>query len=79
MNKSACSNLSNLIKLIIIFIQTTEKENIIANIDSKPMSQIISKLLDTKYYPYLNDLSIVIDILMDKTPEFYIKNFVVKE
>ena len=76
MNKSACSNLSNLIKLIIIFIQTTEKENIIANIDSKPMAQIISKLLDTKYYPYLNDLSILIDILMDKAPEFYIKNFV---
>ena len=76
MNKSACSNLSNLIKLIIIFIKTTEKDNIITFIDSKPMAQIISKLLDTKFYPYLNDLSILIDILMVKAPEFYIKNFI---
>ena len=76
MNKSACSNLSNLIKLIIIFIKTTEKDNIIEFVDSKPMAQIISKLLDTKFYPYLNDLSILIDILMVKAPEFYIKNFI---
>ena len=76
MNKSACSNLSSLIKLLIIFIKTTEKENIISNIDSKPMAQIISKLLDTKFYPYLNDLSILIDNLMIKAPEFYIKNFI---
>ena len=75
MSKSACSNLSNLIKLLIIFIKTTEKDNIITHIDSKPISQIISKLLDTKYYPYLNDLSVLIDILMEKAPEFYIKNF----
>ena len=76
MNKSACSNLINLIKLILIFIKTTEKDNIISHIDSKPMSQIVSKLLDTKYSPYLNDLSILIDILMTKAPEFYIKNFI---
>ena len=76
MNKSACGNLSNLIKLIIIFIKTTDRENIINNIESKPISQIISKLLDTKFYAYLNDLSILIDILMNKAPEFYIKNFI---
>ena len=76
MNKSACSNLSNLIKLLIIYIKTTEKDNIIQYIDSKPMAQIISKLLDTKFYPYLNDLSILIDILMSKAPEYYIKNFI---
>ena len=76
MNKSACNNLSNLIKLIIIFIKSTEKENIISYIDSKPMAQIISKLLDTNFFPYLNDLSILIDILMSKAPEFYIKNFI---
>ena len=76
MNKSACSNLSNLIKLIIIFIKSTEKETIISYIDSKPMAQIISKLLDTNFLPYLNDLSILIDILMNKAPEFYIKNFI---
>ena len=76
MDKSACSNLSSLIKLLIIFIKTTEKENIISHIDSKPMAQIISKLLDTKFYPYLNDLSVLIDNLMNKAPEFYIKNFI---
>ena len=76
MNKSACSNLSNLIKLLIIFIKTTEKDIIIQYIDSKPMAQIISKLLDTKFYPYLNDLSVLIDNLMSKAPEFYIKNFI---
>ena len=76
MNKSACSNLSNLIKLILIFIKTTDKDNIIENIDSKPMSRIISKLIDTKYYPYLNDLSVLIDLLMSKAPDFYIKNFI---
>ena len=76
MNQSACGNLGNLIKLIIIFIKTTEKENIISYIESKPMAQIISKLLDTKFYLYLNDLSVLIDILMNKAPEFYIKNFI---
>ena len=76
MNKSACGNLSNLIKLIIIYIKSTEKENITTYIDSKPISQIISKLLDTNFFPYLNDLSVLIDILMSKAPEFYIKNFI---
>ena len=45
MSKSACSNLDNLIQLILVFIKSTDKDNIIAHIDSKPMSQIISKLL----------------------------------
>ena len=47
MSKSACGNLDNLIQLILVFIKNTDKENIIAHIDPKPMSQIISKLLDT--------------------------------
>ena len=75
MSKSACSNLDNLIQLILVFIKTTDKDNIIANIDSKPISQIISKLLDTKYYVYLNDLSTLIDILMTKTSNYYMNNF----
>ena len=50
MSKSACSNLDNLIQLILVFIKTTDKDNIIANIDSKPISQIISKLLDTSFF-----------------------------
>ena len=76
MTKSAASNLENLMQLILIFIQTTDKDNIIAFIDSKPVSQIISKLLDTKYYVYLNDLSILIDVLMTKAPSVYLNNFI---
>ena len=76
MSKSACGNLDNLIQLILVFIKNTDKENIIAHIDPKPMSQIISKLLDTKYYLYLNDLSTLIDILMTKTSNYYMNNFI---
>ena len=76
MSKSACGNLDNLIQLILVFIKTTDKDNIIAYIDPKPMSQIISKLLDTKYYLYLNDLSTLIDILMTKTSNYYMNNFI---
>ena len=76
MTKSACSNLENLMQLILVFIQTTDKENIIACIDSKPIAQIIGKLLDTKYYVYLNDLSTLLDILMTKAPNFYLNNFI---
>ena len=75
MNKSACSNVDNLVQLILVFIKTTDKDNIIAHIDPKPMSQIISKLLDTKYYVYLNDLSLLIDILLTKTSNYYMNNF----
>ena len=76
MSKSACSNLDNLIQLILVFIKTTDKDNIIAYIDPKPMSEIISKLLDTKYYVYLNDLATLIDILMAKTSNYYMNNFI---
>ena len=76
MSKSACSNLDNLIQLILVFIKTTDKDNIIAYIDPKPMSEIISKLLDTKYYVYLNDLATLIDILMTKTSNYYMNNFI---
>ena len=75
MSKSACGNLDNLIQLILVFIKTTDKDNIIAYIAPKPISQIISKLLDTKYYVYLNDLSTLIDILMTKTSNYYMNNF----
>ena len=76
MSKSACGNLDNLIQLILIFIQTTDKDNIISHVDPKPISQIISKLLDTKYYVYLNDLATLIDILMTKTSNYYLNNFI---
>ena len=76
MSKSACGNLDNLIQLILVFIKTTDKDNIISHVDPKPMSQIISKLLDTKYYVYLNDLATLIDILMTKTSNYYMNNFI---
>ena len=76
MNKSACSTLSNLVKLILVFAKTASKENIESCINSKQMAQIISKLLDTKYEPYVNDLVTLIEIFMSKTPEHFIKNFI---
>ncbi len=75
MTKSACSTLSNLVKFLQIFTYSAEK-NVIENfMDSKPLSQIISKLLDTKYLPYLSDLIELLNCLMKKCPEHFIVNF----
>ncbi len=76
MSKSACSTLSNLIKFLIIFIKSADKNIIIKNIHSKSLAQIISKLLDTKYLPYLNDLIILMSELLSKCPEHFIVNFI---
>jgi hypothetical protein len=76
MSKSACSTLSNLIKFLIIFIKTADKDIIIKNIHSKSLAQIISKLLDTKYLPYLNDLILLMSELLSKCPEHFIVNFI---
>ena len=40
------------------------------------MAQIISKLLDTKYLPYLNDLILLMSELLSKCPENFIVNFI---
>ena len=76
MSKSACSTLSNLIKFLIIFIKSADKNIIIQNIHSKSLAQIISKLLDTKYLPYLNDLILLMTELLSKCPEHFIVNFI---
>ena len=76
MNKSACSTLNNLIKLILVFSKKASKENIQNCINSKQMAQIVSKLLDTKYEPYVTDLVSLLEIFMSKTPEHFIKNFI---
>jgi len=76
MNKSACSTLNNLVKLILVFSKTATKEYIQNCINSKQMAQIISKLLDTKYDPYVLDLVSLMEIFMSKTPEHFIKNFI---
>ena len=76
MSKSACSTLSNLIKFLIIFIKSADKNIIIKNIHSKSLAQIISKLLDTKYLPYLNDLILLMSELLSKCPEHFIVNFI---
>ena len=76
MNKSACSTLSNLVKVILVFSKSASKENIQICINPKQMAQIISKLLDTKYEPYVNDLVSLIEIFLSKTPEHFIKNFI---
>ena len=75
-NKSACSTLNNLVKLILVFSKTATKEDIQDCINSKQMAQIISKLLDTKYEPYVLDLISLLEIFMSKVPEHFIKNFI---
>ena len=75
-NKSACSTLNNLLKLILIFSKTADKANIEKYINSKQMAQIISKLLDTKYDPYVSDLLSLLEIFMSKVPEHFIKNLI---
>jgi hypothetical protein len=75
-NKSACSTLNNLVKLILVFSKSATKENIQKCINSKQMAQIISKLLDTKYDPYVLDLISLLEIFMSKAPEHFIKNFI---
>ena len=76
MNKSACSTLNNLVKLILVFSKSASKEYIQNCINSKQMAQIISKLLDTKYEAYVHDLISLLEIFMTKTPEHFIKNFI---
>ena len=76
MTKSSCSTLNNLIKLIFAFSKTSSKEYIEDSLNPKQMAQIISKLLDTKYEPYVNDLISLLEIFMTKTPEHFIKNFI---
>ena len=76
MSKSACSTLSNLVQLILAFSKTSTKENIENCINPKQMAQIIGKLLDTRYEPYVNDLLALLEIFMTKCPEHFIKNFI---
>ena len=76
MSKSACSTLNNLVKLILIFSKTASKENIQNYINPKQMAQIISKLLDTKYEPYVYDLISILEIFLSKIPEHFIKNLI---
>ena len=76
MTKSSCSTLNNLIKLIFAFSKTSSKEYIENYLNPKQMAQIISKLLDTKYEPYVNDLLSLLEIFMTKVPEHFIKNFI---
>ena len=75
-NKSACSTLNNLVKLILAFSKSASKETIENCINSKQMAQIISKLLDTKYEPYVNDLIYLLEIFMSKVPEHFIKHLI---
>ena len=75
MHKSACSTLSNLVKLVLSFSNTAKKEDIEKFLNSKQMAHIISKLLDTKYENYILDLISLLEILMEKAPEHFIQNF----
>ena len=76
MNKSATPNLNYLVKFILIFSKTATKEYIQNYINSKKMAQIISKLLDTKYEPYVDDLISLLEIFLEKTPQHFIKNLI---
>ena len=67
---------NNFIRLISSFINNATKEDIILFLPSKPISQIIIKLLNTKKYNSVNDSISLIKCLLDKAPENYIVSFV---
>ena len=75
-NKSTNKILVKLIKLILAFINNTEKKDIIQFLPSKPISQIIMKLLDSKSNSSILDAISLTDALLVKAPEYYIVNFI---
>ena len=76
MNKSINKILNHLIKLILTFIDNSDKNDIISFLPPKPISQIIIKLLDTKNNNNLLDAISLVKSLLEKTPENYIVNFI---
>ena len=66
----------NFIRLIFSFINNATKDDIILFLPSKPISQIIIKLLNTKKNSSVNDSVNLIKCLLDKSPDNYIVNFV---
>ena len=76
MYKSACSTLNNFIKVILAFSRTASKEDIENYINSKQITRVISKLLDTKYDLYVVDLVSLLEIFLEKKPEHFIKNLI---
>jgi len=75
-NKSTNKILVKLIKLILAFINNTNKNDIIEYLPSKPISQIIIKLLDAKNNSSVIDATSLVKSLLEKAPENYIVNFV---
>ena len=76
MNKTSNKILNHLIKLILAFINNSDKNDIISFLPPKPTSQIIIKLLDTKNNNNLLDAISLEKSLLEKTPENYIVNFI---
>ena len=75
-NKSTIKILNNLIKLILAFINNSNKNDIISFLPSKPISQIVIKLLDSKNNSnIINAISLVMSLL-EKAPEIFIVNLV---
>ena len=75
-NKSSSLILTNLSKLILAFINNSNKDDVILFLPSKPISKIIIKLLDTKNNSNVIDAFSLIKSLLEKVPENYIVNFV---
>ena len=75
-NKSTSKLLINFIKLILAFINNANKDDIILYLPSKPISQIIINLLDTKNNANIIDAVSLVQSLLEKVPENYIVNFV---
>ena len=77
MKKSVNTILSNnFIRLISSFINNATKDDIIFLLPSKPISQIIIKLLNTNKSNLVKDSIFLIKSLLDKSPENYIVSFV---
>ena len=67
---------NSFIKLLFSFINSVSKDDIIIFLPSKPISQIIIKLLNTKKNYQVKESISLIKTLLEKSPENYIVNFV---
>ena len=76
MNKFTNQISNNLIKLILAFIHTANKADIELFLPSKPISQIIIKLLDDNSVSTITDCFSLLECLLEKAPELFIVNLI---
>ena len=75
MKKSTNRIFDKSIKLILSFVDNSNKNDIISFLPSKPLSQIIIKLLDTKNNNNISDSVSLVKSLLEKASENFIVSF----